>query len=1061
MAEAAVPLMGHYDYRLVTLSIFIAILASYAALDLAGRVTSARGWMRLLWLGAGGVAMGMGLWSSHYIGMEALRLPVPVSYDWPTMLLSLIAAMFASVVALFVVSRESMGIFALLVGSVTMGSGIALMHYTGMEAMRLPAMCHYSPVLLILSALFAIVISGIALSLAFQFRGDSSLWDWRKGTGAAIIGAAFPIMHYTGMAATTFIPMPLQADRLQNAINIPPIGVVAIIVMTLTVLVQAILISRADRRFWSERHLLDAFMENIPENVYFKDDKSRFVRISHRMASDRGFADPSMAIGKTDFDFFSPELAALKLEDEQEIMRTGMPVVGKEEDSTLENGAQRWVVTYKVPFKDRSGHTVGTLGISHDITERKLAAQELAHQAGELRRTNQTLEQLANAAQAASRAKGEFLANMSHEIRTPLNGVIGMTELALETDLTREQREYLETVRFSAESLLSVINDILDFSKIEAGKVDLEAIDFDLRECLEYTLKTLALRADEKNLELLCEVSPDIPELLRGDPNRLRQIMVNLVGNAIKFTREGEVAIKVESSGSNHDRCQLHFTVSDTGVGIQKEKLETIFDSFSQADTSTTREFGGTGLGLTISRRLVEMMGGRIWVESEYGKGSAFHVTVDLLRSQEVALSEYSGPAQPGVLTGASVLVVDDNRTNRRILEGLLTNWGMKATLASDGDSAIAALQAARDLGSPFNLILADMHMPKMDGFALIERIGSEKDSSTPAIMMLTSGGNRNDAARCEALGVAAYLLKPIRRAELREAIERVLGAVSENRQEALITERNLADGRDRNSALRILLAEDNEVNQRVATRLLEKRGHSVTIAGNGQQALDALSDAEFDLVLMDVQMPEMDGLEATAALRTREAKTGHHQPVIAMTALVMKGDRERCLAAGMDGYLTKPIRPRELDEVLEQYIAQKTPNGIGYQDSPKNSAQHARASVLEAIDGPELLERVGDDREFLSELVNLFREDGPKQLSKIKIALQKNDSSEMLRCAHSLRGTLSNLAAKPAAELAAEIEHRGKSDDLQGAGTALRRLDLELARVLDALDTLCEGVAP
>jgi PAS domain S-box-containing protein len=1061
MAEAAVPLMGHYDYRLVTLSIFIAILASYAALDLAGRVTSARGWARLTWLAGGAVAMGMGIWSMHYIGMEALRLPMPVSYDWPTMLLSLIAAVFASAVALLVVSRETMGILALLVGSTIMGSGIAAMHYIGMEAMRLPAMCHYSPALVILSVLLAIVISGVALFLAFQFRTDGVLWDWHKGASAVLMGAAIPIMHYTGMAATSFIPMPLAADRLRNAIDIPPIGIASITVMTLMLLVHAILLSRADRRFWSERQLLDAFMENIPENVYFKDDKSRFVRISHRMSEDRGFADPSMAIGKTDFDFFSPELAAQKLEDEQEIMRTGMPVVGKEEDSTLENGAQRWVVTYKVPFKDRRGHTVGTLGISHDITERKLAAQELAHQAGELRRTNAALEQLANDAQAASRAKGEFLANMSHEIRTPLNGVIGMTELALETDLTREQREYLETVRFSAESLLSVINDILDFSKIEAGRVDLEAIDFDLRECLENTLKTLALRADEKNLELLCDVSPDIPELLRGDPNRLRQIMVNLVGNAIKFTREGEVALKVESSGSNHDRCQLHFTVSDTGVGIQKEKLETIFESFSQADTSTTREFGGTGLGLTISRRLVEMMGGRIWVESEFGKGSAFHITVDLSRSDQAALPEFTELAQPGVLTGTSVLVVDDNRTNRRILEGLLTNWGMKATLASDGESAIAALQAARDRGSPFHLILADMHMPKMDGFALIERINSEKGSTTPAIMMLTSGGNRNDAARCEALGVAAYLLKPIRRAELREAIERVLGAVSENRQEALITERTLSDGRDANSSLSILLAEDNEVNQKVATRLLEKRGHRVTIAGNGQQALDALSEAQFDLVLMDVQMPEMDGLEATAALREKETTTGRHQPVIAMTALVMKGDRERCLAAGMDGYLTKPIRPRELDEVLEEYIARKNPNGIAHESVAKELLQAAHTSVPEPIDGRELLERVGDDREFLTELANLFREDGPKQLARIKAALQNKDSAEVLRCAHSLRGTLSNLAARPAVELAAEIEQKGKSDDLQGAEFALHRLDLELARVLDALGALCEGVTP
>jgi CheY-like chemotaxis protein/HPt (histidine-containing phosphotransfer) domain-containing protein len=389
----------------------------------------------------------------------------------------------------------------------------------------------------------------------------------------------------------------------------------------------------------------------------------------------------------------------------------------------------------------------------------------------------------------------------------------------------------------------------------------------------------------------------------------------------------------------------------------------------------------------------------------------------------------------------------------------LVTNWGMKSTLASDGESALAALQAAREDGHPFQLILSDMHMPKMDGFALIERVERDPMSKTPAIMMLTSGGHRNDVARCEDLGVAAYLLKPIRRAELREAIERVLGAATENRQKALITERTLEQHRDDPCALNILLAEDNDVNQKLATRLLEKRGHEVTVAANGLQALNALSLGRYDLVLMDVQMPEMDGIEATAALRCREEGTSQHLPVIAMTALVMQGDRERCLAAGMDGYLTKPIRPRALDEVLDQYVAQKRKGGIVHEEALTTPDHTPRTLKQEWVDGHELLERVGGDREFLTELVSLFREDCPKQLNRIKTALEKMDPSEVLRGAHSLRGTLANLAARPAADLAAEIEHAGKAGDLDRAKAAFQSLGLKLPRVLEALGALCEGV--
>jgi CheY-like chemotaxis protein len=471
--------------------------------------------------------------------------------------------------------------------------------------------------------------------------------------------------------------------------------------------------------------------------------------------------------------------------------------------------------------------------------------------------------------------------------------------------------------------LLTVINDILDFSKIEAGKIDLEMMDFNVRDHLEATLKTLAFRSDEKGLELLCEVAPEVPEMVQGDSNRLRQIVVNLVGNAIKFTNEGEVALKVRVDAVKGSDRIFHFTVSDTGVGIAPEKLKLIFEPFSQADSSTTRKYGGTGLGLTISVRLVEMMGGRMWVESEVGKGSEFHFTARLGTSEQTIEVGTIAPAE--ILRGVRVLVADDNRTNRRILEGMLKRWEMNSTSVEGGEAAMTALTSALEAGEPYGLILTDMHMPMMDGFGLIERIRQRPELSAAIIMMLTSAGHRGDAARCQELGIAAYLLKPIRQSELREAIARVLGAGEQKGAIPLITRYSLGDAPDPMAVLRVLVAEDNAVNQRLAARLLEKRGHRVTVTANGREAVEALADQTFDLVLMDVQMPEMDGFEATALIREKEQHKGGHIPIIALTAHAMKGDKDRCLAAGMDGYLAKPIRPQELDDALETYITRRT----------------------------------------------------------------------------------------------------------------------------------------
>jgi two-component system, sensor histidine kinase and response regulator len=670
---------------------------------------------------------------------------------------------------------------------------------------------------------------------------------------------------------------------------------------------------RAEHELAHERRLFQALMDNIPDTIYFQDTQCRFMRINKAQADMLGIADPQEAVGKTDFDFFPPEFAQACYEAEQKLLESGQPMIDVEQKLTRPTGHVQWLSSTEVPIRDVEGKIMGYVGISRDITDRKLAEIELAN--------------ATRAAESANRVKSEFLANMSHEIRTPINGVIGMTELVLDTELSPEQREYLETIRSSAETLLTVINDILDFSKIEAGKLGLDSIPFALRDGVEETTRTIAFRAHQKGLELTCDIRPEVPEQILGDPTRLRQILVNLASNAIKFTEQGEVALQVEVESQSGDSVMLHFSVRDTGMGIPVEKHGLIFEAFSQADTSTSRRFGGTGLGLTICSRLVSLMNGRMWLESAVGQGSTFHFTAQVGIAERQPERRRTEPR----LEGMAALVVDDNVTNRRILAETLGLWGIRVTEAESAAAALTALAEAEKKYDPFVLLLTDVQMPERDGFELVEEVKRRTDPAhTPVVVMLTSAGARGDAVRCRQLGVAGYVTKPIRQSDLHKVLTIALSeSTLHSGAPELVTRHSLREAGVWKS-LNVLLAEDNLVNQKLAARLLEKQGHKVTLASNGKEALALLDEQVFDLVLMDVQMPELDGFETTAAIREREQLTGKHQVVVAMTAHAMKGDRERCLDAGMDGYVSKPIHARELLAAIDEALSSSSVPATG-----------------------------------------------------------------------------------------------------------------------------------
>jgi two-component system, sensor histidine kinase and response regulator len=672
----------------------------------------------------------------------------------------------------------------------------------------------------------------------------------------------------------------------------------------------------------------------------------------------------------------------------------------------------------------------------------------LEHEVAARTAMNHELEKAKEASEAANRAKSEFLANMSHEIRTPMNGVLGMTELALETELTAEQRDYMSMVKSSAEGLLTIINDVLDFSKIEAGKLELNDIEFELEELIGSTLRVLAIRAHQKGLELVYDVDPTIPEMIVGDPDRLRQVIINLVGNAIKFTESGEIVFTAKLWERAKDKVRLRFDLRDTGIGIPKEKQKLIFEAFGQADASTTRKYGGTGLGLTISACIVQVMNGEIWVDSEPGVGTEFHFTADFKAALRQATSD---EMRLRALTSKRALIVDDNSTSRTLLHTLLTRWEVSPTAVDGAEAALAVLEAASEQGSQYDFLLIDGDMPVMDGFELAQAVRGAPKFAGIIVMMLMAGGGPSETERCDGVEVDAYVVKPVRQRELRQVLLRLAGqdsrpaAVSSPSPEAM----------PKPERLRILVAEDNHVNRQLALRLLESAGHEVTLATNGREAVEACCAGNFDTILMDIQMPELDGLEATAEIRRQEQQTGKHVAIIAMTAHAMRGDRERCIAGGMDGYVGKPISRGELMAAIAQHVpgARLTSSaGAAHSSRVREDVRAAAGGEVQAearaLDAAAVLERVGGDKQLLGELCEIFVAELPRMMGTVSAALEGGDQALVYHAVHALKGAVGVFCAEAASRVICEMEDDARRGDLSLAARKFMALKIEMEKL-------------